>query len=74
MGRLIEGDEGLPAEDVGVQAKEKHQYLCRYIDISRGVPSGWTLAGKAGTTFIDPSVVQGARKFAKLASGLTEVQ
>lgn len=28
MGRLIDGDDGLPAEDVGVWAKEKHQYLC----------------------------------------------
>ncbi len=35
MGRLIEGDDGLPAEEVGSWAKEKHDYLCRYIDISR---------------------------------------
>ena len=35
MGKLIDGDDGLPAEEVGVWAKEKHDYLCRYIDISR---------------------------------------
>ncbi|BCO30127.1 hypothetical protein TspCOW1_02300 [Thiohalobacter sp. COW1] len=53
MGKLIEGDDGLPAEDVGVWAKEKHDYLCRYIDISRAVRSGWLGIGKAGATFID---------------------
>ncbi len=53
MGKLIDGDDGLPAEDVGAWAKEKHQYLCRYIDISRAVRSGWLGPGKAGATFID---------------------
>lgn len=37
MGDIIAGDDGLPAEEVGVWAKEKQDYLCRYIDISRGV-------------------------------------
>lgn len=27
MGRLIEGDDGMPAEEVGSWAKEKHGYL-----------------------------------------------
>jgi len=54
MGKLIDGDDGLPAEDVGAWTKEKHDYLCRYIDISRGVRAGWTTPGKAGATFIDP--------------------
>lgn len=53
MGKLIEGDDGLPAEDVGAWAKEKHEYLCRYIDISRAVRSGWLGPRKAGATFID---------------------
>lgn len=53
MGKLIEGDDGLPAEDVGAWAKEKHEYLCRYVDISRAVRSGWLGPGKAGATFID---------------------
>lgn len=62
MGRLIDGDDGLPAEDVGVWAKEKHEYLCRYIDISRAVRSGWTAPGKAGATFIDPFCGPGRAK------------
>jgi three-Cys-motif partner protein len=62
MGRLIDGDDGLPAEDVGVWTKEKHQYLCRYIDISRAVRSGWTAPGKAGATFIDPFCGPGRSK------------
>lgn len=54
MGKLIDGDDGLPAEEVGAWAKEKHEYLRRYIDISRAVRAGWTAPGKAGATFIDP--------------------
>lgn len=53
MGELIEGDDGLPAEDVGCWVKDKHDYLCRYVDISRGVRSRWTRADGAGATFID---------------------
>lgn len=54
MGKLIDGDDGLPAEEVGVWAKEKHDYLCRYIDISRAVRTQWIGQGKAGATYIDP--------------------
>ncbi len=50
----MDGDDGLPTEDVDVLAKEKPQYPCRYIDISRAVRSGRTSPGKAGDTFIDP--------------------
>ncbi|TCV78998.1 hypothetical protein [Sulfurirhabdus autotrophica] len=32
---LIVADDGLPADEVGVWAKEKHTYLRRYLDISR---------------------------------------
>lgn len=53
MGKLIKGDDGLPAEDVGEWAKEKHAYLCRYIDISRAVRSRWLGPENAGATFID---------------------
>lgn len=28
MGELVEGDDGLPAEDVGPWAIEKYNYLC----------------------------------------------
>jgi len=54
MGRLIDGDDGLPAEEVGIWAKEKHNCLCRYIDISRAVRARWVGQGKAGATYIDP--------------------
>ncbi len=54
MGKLIDGDDGLPAEEVGVWAKEKHDYLCRYINISRVVRTQWIGSGKAGATYIDP--------------------
>lgn len=48
MGKLVEGDDGLPVEDVGVWAKDKHNYLCRYIDISRAARAiclGMSLGG-----------------------------
>lgn len=53
MGKLIDGDDGLPAEDVKGWAKKKHDYLCRYLDISRGVRAGFVGPGKAGATYID---------------------
>ncbi|MBY5776238.1 three-Cys-motif partner protein TcmP [Rhizobium leguminosarum] len=53
MGELIDGDDGLPAEEVGPWAKEKHDYLCRYVDISRGVRKRFVGPGKAGATYID---------------------
>jgi len=53
MGKLIDGDDGLPAEEVGVWAKEKHDCLCRYIDISRRAREKYLGSGKAGATYID---------------------
>ncbi len=53
MGKLIDGDDGLPAEEVGPWAKDKHEYLCRYIDISRAVRKKWLGDNKAGATYID---------------------
>lgn len=53
MGKIIEVDDGLPAEEVGPWAKEKHEYLCRYIDISRAVRQKWLGDKNAGATFID---------------------
>jgi hypothetical protein len=55
MGKLINGDDGLPAEEVGVWAKEKHEYLCRYIDIARGARAKYLGhgKGKGGATYID---------------------
>lgn len=54
MGELVTGDDGLCAELVGEWAKEKHDYLRRYVDISRGVRGKFVKAGGAGGTFIDP--------------------
>jgi hypothetical protein len=34
MGKLVEGDDGLPAEEVGVWIAEKHELLCDYVQIS----------------------------------------
>lgn len=53
MGELIAGDDGLPVEEVGSWAKEKHELLCKYVDISRGVRAKWLGPGKAGATYID---------------------
>lgn len=53
LGDLVEGDDGLPAEDVGPWAKEKHTYLCRYVDVSRGARLKFIGPGKAGATYID---------------------
>jgi three-Cys-motif partner protein len=51
--RLIDGDDGLPAEDVGVWTLEKHKFLKRYLDISRAARQKFLGAGNAGATYID---------------------
>lgn len=53
MGELIDGDDGLPAEDVGPWAKEKHELLCRYIDLSRSARAKYLGPNKGGAAFID---------------------
>jgi three-Cys-motif partner protein len=45
----------LPAEEVGAWTIEKHNYLRRYLDISRGARKKYLGARKAGATFIDLS-------------------
>ena len=50
---LIQGDDGLPAEEVGAWAVEKHNYLARYLDISRAARQKFLGPRKAGATFID---------------------
>jgi three-Cys-motif partner protein len=50
---LIQGDDGLPAEEDGAWAIEKHNYLGRYLDISRGARQKFLGPRKAGATFID---------------------
>lgn len=46
-------DDDLPLDEVGVWAKEKHERLRRYVDISRSVRRKW-IKGPGGATFIDP--------------------
>lgn len=50
---LIDGDDGLPADEVGIWAKEKHDYLKRYLDISRGTRKKFIGNGKGGATYLD---------------------
>lgn len=49
----MNGDDGLVAEDVGAWATEKHELLCRYVDITRSVRSKFLGYGKGGATYID---------------------
>jgi len=53
MGDLVHGDDGLPAEEVGSWAKEKHELLCKYVDTSRSVRSKFIGLRKGGATYID---------------------
>ncbi len=50
---LIDGDDGLPADEVGVWAKEKHTYLKRYLDISRGTRKKFIGERKGGAVYFD---------------------
>ena len=63
MSKTIDGDDGLPADEVGVWAKEKHKCLCRYIEISKRVRTKWVKGPKsAGATFVDPFCGSGRAK------------
>lgn len=53
MGQLVDGDDGIPVEEVGKWATGKHVSLCRYIDISKAVRGKWLGPGKGGATYID---------------------
>ncbi len=53
MAKLVAGDDGLPAEEVGPWAKEKHRYLLRYVDICRATRAKYISSGRAGATYID---------------------
>jgi three-Cys-motif partner protein len=50
---LINGDDGLPADEVGAWAKEKHSYLKRYLDISRGTRKKYIGDRKGGAVYFD---------------------
>ena len=45
-------EDGLPLDEVGAWAKEKHERLRKYVDISRGVRKKW-VQGTGGATYID---------------------
>lgn len=54
MGSIIEGEDGLPAEVVGRWAKDKHDLLCRYIDITKSARSKYLPPdNKGGAAYID---------------------
>lgn len=45
-------DDGLPLDEVGAWAKDKHERLRKYVDISRAVRRKFT-TGAGGATFVD---------------------
>ena len=59
----ITGDDGLIADEVGVWAKEKHEYLKRYVSISHGARKRFV--DKAGATYIDLFCGTGRAKIKK---------
>lgn len=50
---LIDGDDGLLADEVGAWAKEKHSYLKRYLDISRATRKKYIGDRKGGAVYFD---------------------
>ncbi len=60
--KRIEGDDGLPADEVGVWAKEKHSYLGRYLDISRAARRKYIGPAKAGAAYFDLFCASGRSK------------
>lgn len=50
---LIDGDDGLPADEVGAWAKEKHTYLRRYLDISKAARKKYIGDRKGGAVYFD---------------------
>ncbi len=57
---IIDGDDGLPANEVGAWVKEKHKFLQRYLDISRAARHKYI--GRAGATYIDLFCATGRAK------------
>lgn len=53
MRPLIDGDDGLPATEVGEWAKQKHEYLRRYLDISSAARKKFLNGRSRSATFID---------------------
>jgi three-Cys-motif partner protein len=54
MGRLVEGDDGLPAEEVGDWIADKHELLCDYVQISAATRRKFLPpVGSGGATLVD---------------------
>jgi len=53
MATLIEADDGLPAEEVGAWAKEKHDRLRRYLVLSRGARNKFINGRSKSAAFVD---------------------
>jgi three-Cys-motif partner protein len=53
LGKLVDGDDGLPAEEVGEWVGEKHALLCDYIQISTYARKKYLPPAPGGSTFID---------------------
>lgn len=53
MGTLINGDDGLPAEEVGAWAKEKHDRLRKYLILSCGARNKFLNGRSKSAAFVD---------------------
>jgi three-Cys-motif partner protein len=53
MGELVNGDDGLPAEEVGSWAEDKHNLLRSYLKYQAHPRARFIGAGKPGATYID---------------------
>lgn len=53
MSQLVDGDDGWPAEEVGVWAKDKHAYLRCYLEMSKGARRQFIDGRAHSATFID---------------------
>lgn len=53
MGALVDGDDGLPVEEVGAWIAEKHELLCDYLQISTYARRKYLPPAKGGSTCID---------------------
>ena len=58
---LINGDDGLIADEVGFWTKEKHSYLKRYLDISRATRKKFIGDRKGGAVYFSARATTGTR-------------
>lgn len=53
MGKLVAGNDGMQAEEVGLWVQEKHFFVTEYIKLSHGARLGFIGPNDAGATYID---------------------